>query len=792
MKFRGILDALLIALAMLAIASPVRSQTVRVAEARVIVKYKASSSLLKAAIPAEQKAMALAKAMSQRTGVALRAGPSVSDRMHVLEASGLTSQALAARLAADNDVEYAVPDYRRHPLTVPNDPLYAAGPLLIEGAGGPPVGQWYLRAPSGDVVSSIDAETAWSITQGNPAVVVAVLDTGVRFDHADLQRVSAGGNLLPGYDMISNFAVANDSNGRDPDASDPGDWITDAEAQLKSGPFYQCDVQDSSWHGTQTSGIIGALTNDGIGMASVGRTIRLLPVRVLGKCGGFDSDIIAGMRWAAGLPVPGVPLNVNAARVLNLSLGGESACTAAYRDAVSDINGAGAVVVASAGNSTGHAVGTPASCPGVIAVGGLRHAGTKVGFSDLGPEISISAPAGNCINTAAGTPCLFPILTTSNAGTTTPVAEAEGGSIYTDSFNPSLGTSFSAPLVSGTIALMLSAEPSLAPAQIEAILRNTARPFPAATPPLPQCAAPAPMAATQFDQGECGCTTATCGAGMLDAGAAVLAAKAGASPNYTGLFWNAPADSESGWGINFAHQGDVIFATWFTYDMAGRAWWLSMTANKSGANTFVGTLYQTSGPAFYMLPFFPSAVHATPVGTATLTFSNADNGTFAYVVNGISQTKTITREVFGPVPVCAWNAAPVPSFAANFQDIWWAAPAGVESGWGVNLTQQGDTIFGTWFTYDVDGAPLWLSFTADDTGSDVFSGTVYLTTGPPFNSRPFRPANVTASPVGFATIRFTDGDSGVFSYSVSLPGAAAAQSKAITRQVLRAPGTTCQ
>ena len=82
----------------------------------------------------------------------------------------------------------------------------------------------------------------------------------------------------------------------------------------------------------------------------------------------------------------------------------DGSCSAAYRDAIAAVNAAGAVVVASAGNSTGHAVGTPANCPGVIAVGGLRHAGTKVGYSDLGPEISISAPAGNCINTAAGTP----------------------------------------------------------------------------------------------------------------------------------------------------------------------------------------------------------------------------------------------------------------------------------------------------------------------------------------------------------------------------------------------------
>jgi hypothetical protein len=515
-------------------------------------------------------------------------------------------------------------------------------------------------------------------------------------------------------------------------------------------------------------------------------------VRALGKCGGFDSDIIAAMRWAAGLFVPGVPVNTNPARVLNLSLGSESTCSSAYRDAIGEINAVGAVIIAAAGNSTGHAVGSPANCPGVIAVAGLRHAGTKVGFSDLGPEISISAPAGNCVNTAAGTPCLYPILTMSNAGATVPVSAADGGSIYTDSFNFSLGTSFSAPLVSGTVALMLSAQPSLTPAAIEAMLRTTARAFPAAAAPLPQCVAPQPTAAPQIDQLECGCTTATCGAGMLDAGAAVLAAQAGAPANYTGLFWNSPPGSESGWGINFAHQGDVIFATWFTYDLTGKAWWLAMTANRTGNATYAGTLYQTTGPPFNVQPFFPSAVHATPVGSATLTFSDVNNGVFAYVVNGISQTKPITRQVFGAVPACAWNALPSLDSAANFQDLWWAAPAGVESGWGINFTQQGSTMFATWFTYDVDGTPLWLSVTAQDTGLDVFSGTLYSTTGPPFNAVPFLPAGVVATPVGTATVRFTDGDSGTLSYSLSMPGGSAARNKAITREVFRAPGTACQ
>ena len=143
--------------------------------------------------------------------------------------------------------------------------------------------------------------------------------------------------------------MANDGDGRDADASDPGDWLTLAEVQqtgaARSIGCSTAGPEDSSWHGTQTSGLIGALPNNGIGMAGVGRNVRVLPVRVLGKCGGCDSDIIAGMRWAAGLRVPGVPANPNPARVLNLSLGGEGACSAAYQDAIAAINAVGAVVV---------------------------------------------------------------------------------------------------------------------------------------------------------------------------------------------------------------------------------------------------------------------------------------------------------------------------------------------------------------------------------------------------------------------------------------------------------------
>jgi hypothetical protein len=264
--------------------------------------------------------------------------------------------------------------------------------------------------------------------------------------------------------------------------------------------------------------------------------------------------------------------------------------------------------------------------------------------------------------------------------------------------------------------------------------------------------------------------------------------------SYQGLWWNAPAGSESGWGINFAHQGDVIFATWFTYDLTGKGLWLSMTAARTAEGVYSGVIFQTHGPAFSAMPFSPAAVTATAVGTGTLTFSNAGNGTFAYVVYGIAQTKAITRQVFGPLPTCTFGAQPNLALATNYQDLWWAAPAGVESGWGVNFTHQGDIIFATWFTYDVDGTPLWLVATTSKSGPGVYTGTLFRTTGPAFNAVPFLPANVGLTPVGSLTITFVHGNSANFAYTVALNGPASAvtQSKAIVRQVFQAPGTVCQ
>jgi serine protease len=483
--------------------------------ARVIVKYKALGSLMHA-LRADARALArgpqMAATLGQRHGLSLTDGRAIGERSQVVHGDmRTTSAALAAQLAADPDVEYAVPDYRRHRLSAPNDALF---PAQAPGSGVTPLaGQWYLQTPDPmTYISAIDVLPAWSVTTGSASVVIADIDTGVRFDHPDLTN-----KLLPGRNFFSTNGVS--GQGWSADASDPGDYTT--TNQCGSGQA----AESSSWHGTQTAGILGAQTNNAIGMASVGYNTMVLPVRVLGACGGADSDIQAGMKWAGGIAVPGVPANPNPAKVINMSLGGSGSCGAAYADVISQLNAKGVVVVVAAGNDEGLQVEAPGNCPGAVAVAGLRNVGTKVGYSDIGPEVALSAPAGNCINTSGA--CLYPILTTTNAGTTTP-----GANTYTDGLNnPSLGTSFSTPLVAGTAALVMAANPSLTPTQVRSVLQGTSRPFPTrsagATSAVPQCSVPT---STSPVQDECICTQSTCGAGMLDAGAAVASAALGAPP----------------------------------------------------------------------------------------------------------------------------------------------------------------------------------------------------------------------------------------------------------------------
>lgn len=486
---------------------------------QIIIKLRPSSAAMQAQSISGQSteaesvnAHARIAGLVTRSGLRMRESHPVFDRMHVVQVEpaveGESMERTIERIKADGDVEYAVPDKRRYIHAIPNDPLYAAG------------GQWYEQVADA-TPAAVDAQDAWDITTGATGLVIADLDTGVRFDHPDLLTVANSGRLLPGYDFISDIAVANDGDGRDADASDPGDWIDTNDTATNQ--FKSCDVQISSWHGTRTAGILGALTNDARGVAGMTWQGKILPVRVLGKCGGYDSDIIAAMMWAAGLPVSGVPNNANPARIINMSLGSSETCPQSYSDAISQLTSLGVLVVVSAGNEGGP-VDTPANCPGVVAVAGIRHAGTKVGYSSLGPEITLSAPAGNCVNTS-GT-CVYSIQTTTNSGTSTPVAndDAYTGSLITATTQPkgpNLGTSFSAPIVSGIAGLMVSANSNLNTCQIISRLKTAAHPFPQTSagesPQPPVCHVPTGTSDVQTLECICTLDGKTCGAGMANA-----------------------------------------------------------------------------------------------------------------------------------------------------------------------------------------------------------------------------------------------------------------------------------
>ena len=412
---------------------------------QIIVKYKIPASMVGTTGPASALAM---QRLSDAAGVPLTYVREMSGDAYVL---GLPSrmplaevQAMADRMSALPEVQYAEPDAIMQPTLTPNDPQYT--------------NQWHYFAP-GAGHYGINAPAAWDITTGSSSIVVAVIDTGIT-NHADLAGRSVPGL---GYDFITSVSSANDGNGRDSDPSDPGDWITPPMNAVRD--FAGCGVRNSSWHGTHVAGTIGAASNNGMGVAGINWSSKILSVRVLGKCGGTTSDIADGMRWAAGLPVPGVPANANPAKVLNLSLGGSGACDATYQNAINAIVAAGTTIVVSAGNSNADASGfRPANCNGVITVAATNRNGCKASYSNYGATVEISAPGGETnVSSSNG------VLSTLNTGTQGPVA---------DTYTYYQGTSMAAPHVAGVASLMLSRNPSLTPAQVLSLHAEHSHRFP--------------------------------------------------------------------------------------------------------------------------------------------------------------------------------------------------------------------------------------------------------------------------------------------------------------------------
>ena len=411
---------------------------------RIIVKYKSQPSSMVVKARTAMRASVLSVAGS-KAGVNLQAVRTLRDGSQVVslgEGKPMKDVFNAIdELIADPAVEYAEPDLLMLPQAVPNDPRYGE--------------QWHYYEANG----GLNLPNAWDHTQGIGAVV-AVLDTGYR-NHEDLAA-----NLLPGYDFVSDLSMANDGNGRDADAQDPGDQMNAGEC---GGGYPEQDMA-SSWHGTHVAGTVAAVSNNGIGVAGVAGEAKVIPVRVLGKCGGYTSDIADAIMWSAGYSVSGVPDNANPADVINLSLGGgaPASCTMTYSNAIQAARTAGATVIVAAGNENANAdLYPPANCGGVITVAAVNRSGGRSYYSNFGSVVDVAAPGGAQFsnNDSNG------VLSTSNSGYNTP------GS---DNYLFYQGTSMATPHIAGLAALLYSAKSDITPDEVEEIIKSTSRTFPAA------------------------------------------------------------------------------------------------------------------------------------------------------------------------------------------------------------------------------------------------------------------------------------------------------------------------
>ena len=343
--------------------------------------------------------------------------------------------------------------------------------------------QWNLAANPG---VGVGVREAWRYGRGK-GTVLAVVDSGI-IAHPEFE-----GRILPGYDFVSSARYANDGDGRDADATDPGDWVS--KEDVESDNFDEdCKEADSDWHGTHVAGIALADADNGVGIAGIAPLAKLLPVRVIGKCGGTDRDLIDGIRWAAGLEVSGAPINENPADVINLSLGGESYCDGSLQSAVDEITALGVMIVAAVGNEAKDAsLYSPANCFGTATVGALTVSGTLATYSNFGNFVDLSAPGGDTGLT---------IISTVDRGTTTPVGA--GYASYG-------GTSMAAPHLSGVLLIARGYDPLTPSDALYEVLFSNLAPFVPAS-------------------GSYACSVGYCGNGALDAGRFLAALEARPAP----------------------------------------------------------------------------------------------------------------------------------------------------------------------------------------------------------------------------------------------------------------------
>jgi serine protease len=491
---------------------------------RIIIKMKSSQSSgsrFHSSSVSQSLSNDQVKTLGSSIGQSLKySHPLANHKTHVMGLGGFQSikqvELIAQQMmAANGDIEFVEPDYLMFPSSLePNDPGF--------------VDQWHLK---GSPYQGLNLPAAWQHTTGSSDVVVAVVDTGILSDHPDFDPA----RILPGYDFVSQdlagtFVAANDGDGRDANPADPGDWVSSAESEDPESPMFECPVSTSDWHGTHVAGTVGANTNNIEGMSGVDWAAKILPVRVLGKCGGYTSDIADGIIWAAGGVVSDAPINANPANVINLSLGTEGFCSFTMQAAIDVAFNSGASVVVAAGNeSSSTAFVSPASCKNVIVVGAHDNQGHLSDFSNYGNAVDVLAPGGS----HAAQSCGNTIISLFNAGEESPQSHGYGCLV---------GTSMAAPHVSGLIALMLSRNPDLTPIKIEELLKASAREYSVAS----------------------GCSSSRCGAGIADAQAGILASAIPNAPdgliaqNDNGtaqLSWQDNSALETGFKIEYSVNG---------------------------------------------------------------------------------------------------------------------------------------------------------------------------------------------------------------------------------------------
>ncbi|SHH82758.1 S8 family peptidase [Streptomyces sp. 3214.6] len=481
---------------------------------RLIVGYKSGAAEAKSNPAAEADAAAKGKETGEDVDFQRRLGTGAA---LVDLGDDLTKADVAdvvARYQADPQVAYVVPDRLNKPKADPNDTEYAKQWDLFESTAG-------MNVPG-----------AWATSTGT-GVTVAVIDTGY-VAHSDLAA-----NIVGGYDFIADTAVSVDGDGRDSNPADPGDYY--AANECGSG----IPASNSSWHGTHVAGTIAAVTNNNKGVAGLAYGAKISPVRVLGKCGGYDSDIIDAITWASGGSVSGVPANSNVAKVINMSLGGDGACTSATQSAITAAVNRGTTVVVAAGNENDNVANhSPGNCNNVISVAATNRTGAKASYSNYGSLVDISAPGGQ---TSTGT--ANGILSTLNAGTKTPSSE---------SYAYYQGTSMATPHIAGLVALMKSANSSLTPAQIETAIKNNARALPGSC--SGGCGAGLADAARTVQAvsgsgGSTGGTTFsnTTAVAIPDNGSAIESSIA-----VSGRTGNAPSALQVGVDITHTYRGDLV------------------------------------------------------------------------------------------------------------------------------------------------------------------------------------------------------------------------------------------